>query len=111
MAGKIHIQELDKIVIFVTLLLMIYVFRPKRQRTTRTLNQNQRFNKPPSGLGILLAKCIILTIMFVAVNTLNAQKKAAEEIEKERKKRKKDYISDWFRFIELTNKYLKQKLN
>ena len=33
------------------------------------------------------------------------------DIEKERKKRKKDYISDWFRFIELTNKYLKQKLN
>ena len=70
MAGKIHIQELDKIVIFVTLLLMIYVFRPKRQRTTRTINQNQRFNKPPSGVGVLLAKCIILTIMFVAVNTL-----------------------------------------
>ena len=36
---------------------------------------------------------------------------AAEQIEKERKKRKKDYIHDWFRFIELTNKYLKQKLN
>ena len=42
---------------------------------------------------------------------VNAQRKAAEQIEKERKKRKKDYISDWFRFIELTNKYLKQKLN
>tara|TARA_B100001540_G_C15445269_1_gene478578 strand:+ start:471 stop:641 length:171 start_codon:yes stop_codon:yes gene_type:complete len=42
---------------------------------------------------------------------VNAQKKAAEQIEKERKKQKKDYISDWFRFIELTNKYLKQKLN
>ena len=27
------------------------------------------------------------------------------------KKRKKDYIHDWFRFIELTNKYLKEKLN
>ena len=42
---------------------------------------------------------------------VNTQRKAAEQIEKERKKRKKDYIHDWFRFIELTNKYLKQKLN
>ena len=42
---------------------------------------------------------------------VNAQRKAAEQIEKERKKRKKDYIYDWFRFVELTNKYLKQKLN
>jgi len=42
---------------------------------------------------------------------VNAQRKAAEQIEKERKKRKKDYIDDWFRFIELTNKYLKEKLN
>ena len=42
---------------------------------------------------------------------VNAQSKAAEQIEKERKKRKKDYINDWFRFVELTNKYLKQKLN
>ena len=42
---------------------------------------------------------------------VNAQRKAAEQIEKERKKIKKDYIHDWFRFIELTNKYLKEKLN
>ena len=42
---------------------------------------------------------------------VNAQSKAAEQIEKERKKRNKDYIADWFRFVELTNKYLKQKLN
>ena len=42
---------------------------------------------------------------------VNAQSKAAEQIEKERKKRKKDFITDWFRFVELTNKYLKQKLN
>ena len=42
---------------------------------------------------------------------VDAQSKAAEQIEKERKKRKKDYIRDWFRFVELTNKYLKQKLN
>ena len=42
---------------------------------------------------------------------VDAQSKAAEQIEKERKKRKKDYINDWFRFVELTNKYLKQKLN
>lgn len=42
---------------------------------------------------------------------VNAQSKAAEQIEKERKKRNKDYVADWFRFIELTNKYLKQKLN
>ena len=42
---------------------------------------------------------------------VDAQSKAAEQIEKERKKRKKNYIDDWFRFVELTNKYLKQKLN
>ena len=42
---------------------------------------------------------------------VDAQSKAAEQIEKKRKKRKKDYITDWFRFVELTNKYLKQKLN
>ncbi len=42
---------------------------------------------------------------------VEAQSKAAEQIEKERKKRKKDYITDWFRFVELTNKYLKEKLN
>ena len=43
---------------------------------------------------------------------VDAQSKAAEQIEKERKKRKKgDYIAEWFRFVELTNKYLKQKLN
>ena len=42
---------------------------------------------------------------------VNAQTKAAEQIEKERKKRNKDYVGDWFRFVELTNKYLKQKLN
>ena len=42
---------------------------------------------------------------------VNAQSKAAEQIEKERKKKNKDYVDDWFRFVELTNKYLKQKLN
>ncbi len=43
---------------------------------------------------------------------VNAQTKAAEQIEKERKRRKKeDYIAEWFRFVELTKKYLKQKLN
>ena len=45
------------------------------------------------------------------VIVVNAQSKAAEQIEKERRKRKKDYVADWFRFVELTNKYLKQKLN
>ena len=42
---------------------------------------------------------------------VNAQTKAVEQIEKERKKRKKDFIADWFRFVELTNNYLKQKLH
>ena len=70
MNGKIQIQELDKIAIFVTLLFIIYLFRPKRQRAVIINNQNQHLNKPPSGLGILFAKCIILTIMVVAVNTL-----------------------------------------
>ena len=70
MDGKIHFQELDKIAIFVIILFMVYLFRAKRRHSTRINNQNQRFYKPPSGLGILFAKCIILTIMLVAVNTL-----------------------------------------
>ena len=34
-----------------------------------------------------------------------------EQIEKERKGDNQDYIAEWFRWVELTGKYLKNKLN
>ena len=40
-----------------------------------------------------------------------ATEKALEQIEKERKNKERDYISEWFRWVELTGKYLKNKLN
>ena len=40
-----------------------------------------------------------------------ATKKASEQIRKERKGDNQDYIAEWFRWVELTGKYLKNKLN
>ena len=40
-----------------------------------------------------------------------ATEKALKQVEKERKKKRRDYISEWFRWVELTQKYLKNKLN
>ena len=40
-----------------------------------------------------------------------ATEKALEQIEKERKNKERDYISEWFRWVELTQKHLKNKLN
>jgi len=40
-----------------------------------------------------------------------ATEKALNQIEKERKNKERDYISEWFRWAELTGKYLKNKLN
>ncbi len=40
-----------------------------------------------------------------------ATEKALKQVEKERKKKRRDYISEWFRWVELTRKYLKNKLN
>ena len=40
-----------------------------------------------------------------------ATKKASEQINKERKGDNQDYIAEWFRWVELTGKYLKNKLN
>ena len=40
-----------------------------------------------------------------------ATEKALEQIEKERKNKERDYISEWYRWVELTQKYLKNKLN
>ena len=40
-----------------------------------------------------------------------ATEKALNQIEKERKNKERDYISEWFRWVELTGKYLKNKLN
>jgi len=37
--------------------------------------------------------------------------KARDQIEKERKGDNQDYIAEWFRWVELTGKYLKNKLN
>ena len=72
MGGKHSIIELDKFVIFVTLLILIYLLRPRKQRV-RTNHQdhaNQVIGRPPSGVSVLLAKGIILTIMLVASNIL-----------------------------------------
>ena len=40
-----------------------------------------------------------------------ATEKALEQIEKERKNKERDCISEWFRWVKLTQKYLKNKLN
>ena len=40
-----------------------------------------------------------------------ATTKAYNQIEKERKGDNRDYIAEWFRWVELTGKYLKNKLN
>ena len=40
-----------------------------------------------------------------------ATEKALVQIEKERKNKERDYISEWYRWVELTQKYLKNKLN
>ena len=40
-----------------------------------------------------------------------ATTKAYDQIEKERKGGNRDYIAEWFRWVELTGKYLKNKLN
>ena len=40
-----------------------------------------------------------------------ATMKASEQIRKERKGDNQDYIAEWFRWVELTGKYLKDKLN
>ena len=40
-----------------------------------------------------------------------ATTKAYAQIEKERKGDNRDYITEWFRWVELTGKYLKNKLN
>jgi hypothetical protein len=40
-----------------------------------------------------------------------ATKKASEQVRRERKADNQDYIAEWFRWVELTGKYLKNKLN
>ena len=40
-----------------------------------------------------------------------ATEKALKKVEEERKNKERDYISEWFRWVELTGKYLKNKLN
>ena len=40
-----------------------------------------------------------------------ATKKASEQVRKERKGDNQDYIAEWFRWVELTGRYLKNKLN
>ena len=40
-----------------------------------------------------------------------ATTKASEQVRRERKGDNQDYIAEWFRWVELTGKYLKNKLN
>ena len=43
-----------------------------------------------------------------------ATEKAFEQLEEEKEEKedkKRDYISEWYRWVELTQKYLKNKLN
>lgn len=72
MGGRSSVIELDKFVVFVTILILIYLFRPKKQvvQATDKNTVNQTIGKPPSGLSVTLAKGIILTIMLVATNVL-----------------------------------------
>ena len=72
MRGNSSIIELDKFVIFATILVLIYLFRPKKQRaTTSTIAQpNQLFSSPPSTVSVLLAKGIIIVIIIIASNIL-----------------------------------------
>ena len=48
MGGRTSVIELDKFVIFVTILILIYLFRPKKQvvRATDRNNVNQTIGKP-----------------------------------------------------------------
>ena len=40
-----------------------------------------------------------------------ATEKAFEQLVEERKIKERDYIAEWYRWVELTQKYLKNKLN
>ena len=40
-----------------------------------------------------------------------AAAKAFEQLKEEKKDKERDYISEWYRWVELTQKYLKNKLN
>ena len=40
-----------------------------------------------------------------------ATEKASEQVKRERKGDNQDYIAEWFRWVELTGRYLKNKLN
>ena len=40
-----------------------------------------------------------------------AGEKAFEQLEEERKIKERDYISEWYRWVDLTKKNLKNKLN
>jgi len=40
-----------------------------------------------------------------------ATTKASEQVKRERKGDNQDYIAEWFRWVELTGRYLKNKLN
>ena len=40
-----------------------------------------------------------------------AAEKAFEQLKEEKKDKERDYISEWYRWVELTQKYSKNKLN
>ena len=71
MHRNFSIPELDKIAIFFALLTIAYVFRPRKRSVARNYsNQQQSIARPPTGIGIFLAKGIILTIIIVASSVL-----------------------------------------
>ncbi|GIR34097.1 MAG: hypothetical protein CM15mP47_3230 [Methanobacteriota archaeon] len=71
MHRNFSIPELDKFAIFFALLTIAYVFRPRKRSTARSSsNQQQSIARPPTGVGIFLAKGIILTIVIVASSVL-----------------------------------------
>ena len=71
MHRNFSIPELDKIAIFFALLTIAYVFRPRKRSVARNYSdQQQSIARPPTGIGIFLAKGIILTIIIVASSVL-----------------------------------------
>jgi len=85
---------LDKFTIFVTLLILIYVLRPKIDKNKQKKNNTQqKLDKPPSRITILIAKGIIVTIILTASNILveyseNITDYEIEQCEKHKQKSK-----------------------
>jgi len=71
MHRNFSIPELDNIAILFALLTIAYILRPRRGSAVRnSSNQLQSIARPPTGVGTLLAKTIILTVVIVASSVL-----------------------------------------